>query len=83
MSEDLLEKLTLGEIEEFENYTGLSLGEIGEQFQDGNIKTSQVIFIIYLMNRRENPDYTLEDARKIPLAEVERIFRPQTEPAQG
>lgn len=75
MNEEILNNLTLGEIEEIENYTGLSIMEIGEQFETGKGKISNLTFMVYLLKRRENPEYTLENARNIQLNQLEDTFR--------
>ncbi|EEH64392.1 hypothetical protein HMPREF0044_0129 [Gleimia coleocanis DSM 15436] len=75
MNEEVLNKLTLGEVEEIENHTGLSMTEIGEQFETGKGRFSTITYIVYLLKRRENPDFTLEDARAIQLNQLDETFR--------
>jgi hypothetical protein len=59
-----LDDLELGEIEEFEELMGRSLGEV--DLQSGKA----MVHLIWIAKRREDPDYTLDDARKIKLSQL-------------
>ncbi len=56
--------LTLGELGELEDYTGLPMDAISY----GSAKT--IAFVVYLVRRRSDPKYTLEDAGKIEIRKV-------------
>jgi len=56
--------LELGELEELEAHTGLPMDEISY----GSAKV--IAFIVYLVRRRDDPNYTLDDARKIKIMQV-------------
>jgi hypothetical protein len=59
-----LDDLELGELEELEEYTGKSLDEV-------NWSSAKVmVFVAFLVRRREVPGFTLDDARQIKVIEV-------------
>lgn len=52
-----LDDLELGELEALEDFMGAPIGELSL----GSIKAT--IYLVYLIKRRENPEYSLDDAR--------------------
>lgn len=65
--------LTLGEVEQLEELTGLSV----EDFGPGMKWSAKIVTaFVYISQKRNNPDYTLEDARKVKLGEFEPSSRP-------
>ena len=56
-----LDQFELGELEWLEDELGVSLDEINP----ASMKTA--VRFVYLIKRRENPDFTLDDARKLRL----------------
>ncbi len=52
-----LDDLELGELEALEDFMGAPIGELSL----GSIKAT--IYLVYLIKRRENPEYTLDNAR--------------------
>lgn len=56
--------LTLGELEEFEAATGMTMADIGK----GTAKA--ILGLIWLAKRREDPSFTLDDARKLKVGEI-------------
>ncbi len=58
--------LELGEVEFFEEQSGLSLGDL----QNGVITTKAIIALITVTERRKNPAFTMEDARKLKLGDI-------------
>ena len=62
-----LNTLTLGELEEFEEKSGTTL----EEFGNGKASTKATIALIYIQEKRTNPEYTMDDARKIRITEIE------------
>jgi hypothetical protein len=63
--------ITLGEIEEIEDYAGLPISDIGEE-RPGVIKLR--IALAWVMKRRTNPNYTIEDAKKMTATEMGAFF---------
>jgi hypothetical protein len=68
-----MDDLTLGELEELESTVGLPISKMG----DGSAKS--IVALIWITERRDNPDFTLEDARKIRIGDVQFGNPPQTE----
>lgn len=56
--------LTLGELEELEEHIGLPMDMISY----GSAKV--IAFVVYLVRRRDDPNYSLKDARNIRIEEV-------------
>jgi hypothetical protein len=60
-----LDDLELGEIEELENTLEVSLGEL-------DLTSARVmVHLIWIAKRRDDPTYTLDDARKIKLSQLQ------------
>jgi len=64
---------TLGEIEQFEVDAGLTWDE----FTDGKSSVRTTMALICMQERRKNPKYSLDDARKLKVTEIE--FEPEDE----
>lgn len=60
--------LTLEELEVLEETLGTG---IDGAFADGKPKAKAMRVIIWLMKRREDPDFTLEDAGKLRLSDLD------------
>jgi hypothetical protein len=60
-----LDDFDLGDLEWLEDYTGKSLTEPGAL---ESMKT--IVGFVYLIKRRDNPMFTVEEARKIKLGQV-------------
>jgi len=57
--------LTLGEVEQFEEITGLAMSNFGE---GKPFPAKALVALVYLTQRRSDPDYTLEDARGVHIS---------------
>lgn len=56
--------LTLGELEEIEDITGRPVGaELGR----GTPSMRTLLAVVFIMKRRKDPSYTLDDARKLNI----------------
>lgn len=62
-----LDDLTLGEMDDFEKASGIGVQDL----QDGSMPTQAVIALVWLSQRRANPKYTIEDARKVRMSELD------------
>ena len=58
---------TLGEIEQFE----LDAGLMWDEFTAGKRSVRTTMALICLQERRKNPKYSLDDARKLKVSEIE------------
>jgi len=65
------ESLTLDEVEMIENLTGVAIERIAE---DGAPKGKNLKSLIYVMSRRTNPGFTIEDAGKFTLSQATALF---------
>lgn len=61
------ETLTLDEIETIEQVTG---SDIGTAFADGKPKGKALKVFIWVMTKRTNPDFKIEDAGKLSLKDA-------------
>ena len=68
--------MTLGEVEYFEETSGLTLDEL----MSGRITMKAVLAMIVVQQRRVNPDYSMDDARQLKRGDIE--FEPPPEPKQ-
>lgn len=69
-----IESMTLGEIEELEEIAGVSFTNLAGQLASGDVPMRFVTAIAYLVRRRQEPGYTLDDARRLQLTDLEDIF---------
>lgn len=65
------ETLTLDEIETIEAIAGVSIDKIAEE---DTPKGRNLKAIIYIMKRREDSNYTLEQAGKLSFTEALKLF---------
>jgi hypothetical protein len=61
------ESLTLEEVELIENLTGTS---IDEAFGEGKPKGKALSAFVWVVEKRNNPNYKMEDAKKLSLKEA-------------
>jgi hypothetical protein len=64
----LVENLTLGEVEAIESITGLP---VSHAIRKGGMTGTTVLALAYVLERRKDPTYTLEQARSIRFADVD------------
>jgi hypothetical protein len=67
MSKFDFESLTLEEVELIENLTNSS---IDEAFGDGKPKGKALSAFVWVVHKRTNPNYKMEDAKKLSLKEA-------------
>jgi len=65
-----VDSLTLGELEEFEELTGLTL----DSLVAGRLPAKAITTLVFLTTRRANPEFTLDDARQLPLSALEEAL---------
>lgn len=73
------DELTLDEIEEMEQLLGKA---IDEAFGDGRPKGRALKVLVYIISRRENPKFTMEDAGKLTQTEAAKFFSAGTDPKE-
>lgn len=66
------EDITLGEIEEIEDYAGMPIQHIGDMEKVGTSKLR--LALAWIVKRRENPAFTIEDAKKLTAKELFAIM---------
>ena len=71
--EEVAETLNLGDVEFFERESGLTMEELAA----GRYNTAAVIALIVIQQRRSDPSFTMDDARAIPVSELEIVQDPQ------
>lgn len=64
--------ITLGEIEEIEDYAGMPIQMIGDMDKVGTHKLR--IALAWIVKRREDPAFTIEDAKKLKSSELFTIM---------
>jgi cellobiose-specific phosphotransferase system component IIA len=73
------ESLTLNEVEQIELITGNSIDQI---LDAGQAKGKAMKAIIYIMKKRIDPDFTLEQAGQISMTEANSLFAGQSDPKE-
>ena len=63
-----LDDLTLGEMEEVEQIVGVPFGEA---FEDTTLSAKALLALVYVVKRRENPNFTLDQARNFRLSDLQ------------
>lgn len=66
-----LNDLTMAEVEELENITGISLSEMAD---DSKPKAKFMTGLAWIAKRREAPEFTWGDARELTMSEVSVIL---------
>jgi hypothetical protein len=72
MSKFDFESLTLEEVELIENLTNTS---IDEAFANGKPKGKALSAFVWVVQKRNNPNYKMEDAKKISLKEALEMIK--------
>lgn len=83
MSEPLafdLDSLTVGELEELEDRLGCSFTDIAKQLQSGGASARLLRGIVWLTGRRDDPDFTWEQAGDVRVSQVVAPPPPQAGP---
>lgn len=73
------ESLTLNEVEQIELITGKSIDQL---LDAGNAKGKAMKAIIFIMKKRIDPDFTLEQAGEISMTEANRMFAGISDPKE-
>jgi len=71
------ESLTLEETETLEQLTGLSIDSLMDA---GNPRGKVLKSFVWIMNKRNNPAYTIEQASKVTLKEAFALFNGEEDP---
>jgi hypothetical protein len=66
-----IEDLTLGDIEEVEQYAGIPLASLGDEKAP---KGKLMIGLAFVIKRRENPKFTLADAKAMSMKEINSLL---------
>ena len=88
-----VDSLTVGDLEDIEEITGLSFDEIMAMLTSGKVGENGTIglplkvlkALVFVIYRAGQPDFTLDDARKVKVSELEVVLAEPdpTEPAAG
>lgn len=64
--------ITMGEVEEIEAYAGLPISKIAEPDLAGASKLRTAL--VWVVKRRENAAFTIQDAKNLPVSEMNAIL---------
>ena len=73
------ESLTLDEVEQIELIAGTSIDQL---MDTGAPKGKALNAIIYIIKKRQDPNFTLEMAGKIPLKDAQNAFLGESDPKE-
>lgn len=71
------DSLTLEEVETIEQLTGLSIDTIMDA---GKPRGKVLRSFVWIMGKRANPSYSIEDAGKVSLTEAVKMFNGEPDP---
>ncbi len=71
-------ELTIGDVEDIEEICGRPFDEL--DFDKPSAKLVKAV--VYILNRRTNPGFTLDDAREVKLSEV-KVKRTEDRPTEA
>ena len=66
-----IEDLTLGDIEEVEQYAGVPLAALGD---DKAVKGKLLIGLAFVIKRKEDPKFSLADAKAMSMKEINTLL---------
>lgn len=69
----ILENLTLGDIEDFEAASGVPMSTLKD---GGTLPFRAVVALVWVIRRQDQPDFTLDDARRLRMADLEGFLVP-------
>lgn len=70
------DSLEVGEIMDIEEVTGQPFGILEKGFRTGEWSMASVAAFIWIAERRKNPEFTFEDAKKVKFGDVELTDSP-------
>jgi hypothetical protein len=73
------ESLTLNEVEQIELITGSSIDQLMDA---GQPKGKAMKAIIFIMKKRTDPNFTIEQAGAISMTEANALFAGETDPKE-
>ena len=73
------ESLTLNEVEQIELITGNSIDQL---LDAGQAKGKAMKAIIFIMKKRTDPNFTLEQAGEISMTEANSLFAGESDPKE-
>jgi hypothetical protein len=73
------ESLTLNEVETIELITGSSIDQLMDA---GQAKGKAMKAIIYIMKKRTDPNFTLEQAGNLSMTEANALFAGESDPKE-
>lgn len=72
-----LDNWTLADVEALEEAAGMPLGSIGQAISAGKVTGRMTSAIVYAAKRRQDPSYTLQQAKALKLSEFELSVEPE------
>lgn len=75
-----LSALTWGELEEIEKHAG---PEAASNLMEGKVLPSATVVLLWIIQRRKDPSFTLDDARRLPITTPLRVENGENPTAAG
>lgn len=69
----LLDNLMLGDIEDFEAASGVPVSALSD---GGTLPFRAVVALVWVIHRQGRPDFTLDDARRLRMRDLEAMLTP-------
>jgi len=62
-----VESMSLGEVEQFEEISGVDITHL----DGGALSVKAMIALVYISEHRQNPEYTIDDARRVKIMDLQ------------
>jgi hypothetical protein len=63
-------RFTLAELEDLEDATGMTFTQLGEKLSSGDYSIKLLRAVVWILRRRDEPGYSLEQAREVQLSDI-------------
>lgn len=62
------DSLTIGEVEDIESVSGRPITQMLKAFENQEFSAKELLALVWIIQRRTNPEFTLDDARKTKMS---------------
>lgn len=81
------EALTFGDMEDFEEVSGSPLMEafanVGKSGEMATLKAKDLVALVWICGRAEDPEFTLDQARRVRMSDIEVEVGTDADPTDG
>lgn len=74
LSSDFVDSLTIDDIEALEDETGIPIDRLFSGEAEVS-KATMMRAVVFILKRRNDPEFTMAQAGKVPLGEIDRLLK--------